>query len=81
MKNSTAFVIIYNGGGRMYCMYYFNNSSNIIISIICIVLILIINFIKDLIDFKRFARYYYDLDIHIFRFTLSLLKSKIKNDD
>lgn len=59
----------------MYCIYL---SNNIIILTIWLIVLLIINFIVDLIDFKKFVRKYYDLDINIFRFSFYLLKHKIK---
>lgn len=65
----------------MYSLYFLNSEdkiATIILHFFILLLLLIFNFIMDLLDFKEFAKDYYYLDINIFRFTLNLLRHKMK---
>lgn len=65
----------------MYSIYFFdidNIVTNILIYSVILLIALIFEFVDDLLDFKKFAKKYYYLDINAFRFSLILLKNKLK---
>ncbi len=66
----------------MYSMYFLDTHNiliNIVINCVLLIIVLAFKYVEDLLDFKKFAKKYYYLDINIFRFTLNLLKYKIEN--
>lgn len=61
-------------------MYYINNlyNFNIIELLIFYILMLIIGYIIEFIEFKKFAKEYYYININFFPFTYNLISKKIR---
>lgn len=62
-------------------MNYSYDLNCLIYLLILMLLGIIIEYFNDLIDFKIFAKKYYDFDINIFRFSIILLKYKLKKHE
>ena len=62
-------------------MGYSYDLNYLIYLLILMLLGIIIEYFNDLIDFKIFAKKHYDFDINIFRFSIILLKYKLKKHE